>query len=260
VPQSDPEFPVFVVGPSRSGTSMLRESLNRGGRIWIARETHYFDDLRQRLPGRGAERLDAAGRARCRDYFLRLAHRAYGADAKPEQATLEARALDAEAATLGGSGDAYFEAFCRLRARANGRERWGEKTPRHAFRIHELLAAFPSARVVCLIRDPRAVVASYRDWTRRTALAPERGGAFAGDRVRARRSYDPVLASLMWRSATEAARAAAAEHVGVDDDERVHAAFTGTLWLRATKYPGPAGRVMPAPATGARRRPRPAPT
>src|SRR5581483_3012861 len=69
-------------------------------------------------------------------------------------------------------------------------------------------------RIVCLIRDPRAVVASYRDWTRRTALAPERGGAFAGDRVRARRSYDPVLASLMWRSATEAARAAAAEHGG----------------------------------------------
>jgi len=165
-PPVERDRPVFVVGPSRSGTSMLRESLNRGGRIWIARETHWFDDLRTTLP---TGRLDGADAARCRDYFLRLAHRAYGAEADPDAATIDPAELAAEAASLGGSGDAWFAAFCRLRARANGRGRWGEKTPRHAFRIDELLAAFPSARVVCLIRDPRAVVASYRDWTTRAA-------------------------------------------------------------------------------------------
>ena len=35
--------------------------------------------------------------------------------------------------------DGYFEAFCRVLARRNGAEIWGEKTPRHIFRLQEIL-------------------------------------------------------------------------------------------------------------------------
>ncbi len=42
--------PIFIVGPSRSGTSMLREVLNRHPDVWITRGTHYFDDIRRRSP------------------------------------------------------------------------------------------------------------------------------------------------------------------------------------------------------------------
>jgi hypothetical protein len=198
------QSPTFIVGPSRSGTSMLRELLNGHDSMWITRETHYFDDLRARFRGRERGALSAEEAGRCEAYFLARGHLAYGADATPERSSIDRADLAREADRLGGGPDAYFEAFCCLRARANGRTRWGEKTPRHAFRIGEMLTAFPSARIVCLVRDPRAVVASYRDWTARAALAPELDTPFASDRRRARRSYHVVLASLMWRSATQA--------------------------------------------------------
>lgn len=202
------QAPTFIVGPSRSGTSMVRELLNGHDSVWITRETHYFDDLRARFQGQGRAPLSPEDTRRCEAYFLACGHLAYGADAVPERSSVDREELAREARRLGGGSDAYFEAFCRLRARANEKTRWGEKTPRHAFRIGEMLSAFPSARIVCLIRDPRAVVASYRDWTGRAALAPDLDTPFASDRRRARRSYHIVLASLMWRSATQASIAA----------------------------------------------------
>jgi len=183
---------------------MLREMLNRNDGVWITRETHYFDDLRIRFRGRERGPLSSEERCRCENYFLALGHLAYGAAADPERSSTDRRELAQEAERLCAGADAYFESFLRLRARANGKTRWGEKTPRHAFRISEMLAAFPAARIVCLIRDPRAVVASYRDWTTRAALAPQRDSAFSTDRRRARRSYHVVLASWMWRGATQA--------------------------------------------------------
>ena len=74
--------------------------------------------------------------------------------ASPAESRLDRDELRALAQELGGTGDAYFEALCRLRAKRHGRERWGEKTPRHVYRIDDLLTAFPEAKVVCLVRDP----------------------------------------------------------------------------------------------------------
>ena len=44
--------PIFIVGTSRSGTSMMRDIVARHPDVWIGGETHYFDDLRVRLRGR----------------------------------------------------------------------------------------------------------------------------------------------------------------------------------------------------------------
>jgi len=192
---------IFVVGASRSGTNLVRALLNRHSTLWVSGETHYFDDLRPRLPKNGTAPLDGEARDRCERYFLALSHRAFGQEGDPEGSRIEARELRSLAGELGGTGDAYFEALCRLRARLHGRERWGEKTPRHVYRIDDVLAAFPEAKVVCLVRDPRAVVASYRDWHgagRRRGVdeSPE----LEADRRRTRRSFNVVLMSLLWRA------------------------------------------------------------
>ncbi len=199
--------PIFVVGASRSGTNLLRALLNAHGDLWISAETHYFDDLRPRLPGRGRQALDAHARDTCERYFLALSHRAYGRGGDPALGSIDARALRHDAAALGGSGDAYFEAFCRLRATLHGRAHWGEKTPRHVYRIPELFDAFQAAKVVCLVRDPRAVVASYRDWHRaavRTELDDGDEAGLEAEHERSRRSYHPLLLGLLWRGVIRA--------------------------------------------------------
>ena len=221
--------PIFVVGASRSGTNLLRALLNAHGEVWISPETHYFDDLRPRLASGGTARLGPDERDRCESYFLALAHRAYGQDGDPAAARVDRDELRALAAELGGTGDAYFEALCLIRARVHQRPRWGEKTPRHVYRITELLEAFPGAKVVCLVRDPRAVIASYRDW--HTAGAKEGewndDDALAADRERTRRSYNIVLMSYLWRGVVqasyEALRLHGADRVYVQRFERIAA-------------------------------------
>jgi hypothetical protein len=204
---------IFVVGASRSGTNLTRALLNAHSELWISAETHYFDDLRPRLPGNGTTPLAGADRERSECYFLALSHRAFGQAGDPAESRVDRERLRALADELGGSGDAYFEALCRLRAEQRGRARWGEKTPRHVYRIDELLTAFPGAKVICLVRDPRAVVASYKDWhgaaaRRGVSESPE----LEADRERTRRSYNPVLMSLLWRGVVRASFEALDRH------------------------------------------------
>jgi hypothetical protein len=201
-----PESPIFVVGPSRSGTTLVRRILNGHSAISIAPETHYFDDLRPRLGPRAVAPLQGADTERVERYFLALTDQVYGHEGDPSRSTIDVTDLREEARLLGGTADAYFAAFCRLRMRWLGRLRWGEKTPRHVFRIDDMRAAWPQAQVVCVIRDPRAAVASYRDWKR------GKDPSDSGDRARVTRSYNVVLNSLLVNGAIAAEEKALRDH------------------------------------------------
>ena len=80
---------IFVVGASRSGTNLVRALLNAHSTLWISGETHYFDDLRPRLPGNGTEPLAGEDRDRCERYFLALSHRAFGQAGDPGESRFD---------------------------------------------------------------------------------------------------------------------------------------------------------------------------
>ncbi len=128
---------------------MLRLALNAHPAIGVPAETHYFPDIYERYSARGGDgwlvAIDAF-MTRCDERLI------------PAVADL---AGSRDALRLGGVDYAGLLALPLSQwATAQGKQHWGEKTPTHIFFGQEIIELFPTAKVIALQRDPRAVVAS----------------------------------------------------------------------------------------------------
>lgn len=56
-----------------------------------------------------------------------------------------------------------FFARCDKFTHSMGKMRWVEKTPRHIFRLNEVLQYFPDGKILLLLRDGRDVACSFQD-------------------------------------------------------------------------------------------------
>lgn len=150
------EPPVIIVGSPRSGTSLISRIIGSHPAIAVPRESHfyntfvpwleYYGDLRE---SRNRERLlrDVLDTAPLRRWIPRVDRRAAGA-------RIEANGRF----DLNGIIAGIMETWCD----ALGKPRWGEKTPHHLFFADSILEGFPAARFVHIVRDGRAVAASWK--------------------------------------------------------------------------------------------------
>jgi hypothetical protein len=211
--------PLFLVGASRSGTALMRSVLNRHSDVCVSGETHYFDDLRARFADPMSGPLGAEDKKRCEDYFMALTHRPYGHGGEPGHGWLKRKAILSGLTSDSPSPDEYFVTYCGVTAERAGARIWGEKTPRHIFRLEDMLKRFPNAKVIAMVRDPRAVVASYRDWKNQGGFDlekdPGHADALEADQKRSRRSYNILVATMLWKSGVASALGAR-DHYGAD--------------------------------------------
>lgn len=121
---------IFVGGCGRSGTTLIREMLNRHPRIACGPETSIVCDL-----------------------------------INPERLSVEwdwpRREIDAMLAES-PSMIRFAERFFRTLAEREGKARWADKTPRNVRALPRILAAFPNAKFIHIVRDGRDVACSLR--------------------------------------------------------------------------------------------------
>jgi hypothetical protein len=139
----------FIVGMTRSGTTLLRLMLDSHPALAIPPETHFVPKVlklfRKEAPGPGKVAARIASTRRFGDLgFTRDEIRAALAAVAPLDDGLTLRA------------------FYDLYARREGKRRWGEKTPGYGERMKRIEAALPEARFIHMIRDGRDVALSYR--------------------------------------------------------------------------------------------------
>jgi Sulfotransferase family len=151
---SETSAPVFVVGAMRSGTTLLRLMLSEHSELAIPAESHFLSALFRDL---GPERVlsgDDLGQA----IEIITGSPEWQRDFKQTETQLRQ--------TLGDgplSMAELIERVFRLEIAATGKPRWGDKTPAYLFRVPDLLACFPSAKIVAIVRDPRDVYLSLRE-------------------------------------------------------------------------------------------------
>ncbi len=149
--------PVFVLGAGRSGTTLLARMLDAHPDVAIADEIIYFDIIS--MAKEIVPRLDSLSDI---DRFFSLLpsmdHVRYWSNVDGVLARVRER-LVAEAPT---SYSRFYLYFMEAWAERSGARRFGEKTPWNVRHLEELLTMFPRCRILHIVRDPRAVVASRR--------------------------------------------------------------------------------------------------
>ncbi len=202
---------IFVVGNSRSGTTMMARIIASGSDAAYLRELHYIEQMvtgadfisDAPVPHKKAARLANRLISTVRDgYFF--------AKEKPEYET-DVRAIlpIGEEVT---HADIY-DRVTRAEAARLGKAIPIDQTPRNLFYIAEILDRFPDSRIVNMVRDPRDVLYSQKGkWKRRR---------FSGnvhvplsEAARSWVNYHPLIISKMWRSGVAFGRT-------MSDDERV---------------------------------------
>ena len=144
--------PIFIAGAPRSGTTLLRNLLNRHPQIGMCRETGFFHYVYSRRREFGDLR-DAGKRRRLVDEYLSIQ--------RIQRMRVDMEALRARLLREGTSYQSLFTALLRFPAEAAGKALYGEKTP-HTLFLETLWEWYPEAKVIHLLRDPRDVVASLQ--------------------------------------------------------------------------------------------------
>jgi hypothetical protein len=155
--------PIFIVGAPRSGTTLLRNMINRHPAIAICTETDFHHLVYKRRRAFGSFG-DLQNRRRLVKEYL--------STQRVKRLGLQLPELEQTLLREGTSYEALFASLLRFYARVHGKRRCGEKTPRHALFTETLCQWYPGARIIHLLRDPRDVVASLlrMPWADRNVL------------------------------------------------------------------------------------------
>lgn len=151
---------VILLGPPRSGTTLLFETLGRSSRLWsMGKESH---DLLEGPfhPSRRDWSSNALVAADLDDATAADLRRAFHAAAQPGDLR---RGKDARRAGAGSTTSLRWTRISTLLRRTTGSVRLLEKTPKNCLRIPFLRRLFPDARFVFLRRDGRPTVSSLMD-------------------------------------------------------------------------------------------------
>ncbi len=141
--------PIYICGVQRSGTTLLAQLLSKHGSVRILWETHCYPFFWRPFPGnrisiRAIEKLRETSYRRD-PYLNEIASR-----------------LIAKGEDINGAYDLLRKILDEFRDIHGMPDRVGEKTPSHVFYVPDILKHDHDARIIVMIRDPRAVFLSEK--------------------------------------------------------------------------------------------------
>ena len=191
---------LFVVGNSRSGTTMMGRILGNHADVFTFGELHFFGQLWS--PASTAV-LKTELATELTAKLLCIQREGYRTHRQYDNYLNEARELCEAFSDKKLLPPELFSAFLRYETSRNSKSIPCDQTPRNVFYINEILNYYPQAKIVNMIRDPRDVLQSQkRKWKRRFL-----GGTDLPikETLRDWINYHPITISRIWNTAVTAA-------------------------------------------------------
>ncbi|MGI0134234.1 MAG: sulfotransferase family protein, partial [Candidatus Micrarchaeaceae archaeon] len=184
-------------GASRSGTTMMGRALGGHPDVYVFDELHFFEQIWS--PDRdnaisNEHALEIAGTllwVQRHGYLTRWQATYYREEA---QAIVDCCKFGAKL-----SAPAILRKFLEYEATLHGKTLSCEQTPRNLFYLDEIFDAFPDARVIYMVRDPRDVLLSQKNRWRRRFLGS--GVHRRRDMIRDWSNYHPMVIPRLWLGA-----------------------------------------------------------
>jgi len=181
---------------------MMLRILNNHQQLMVLNELHFFEQL---WSPQDKGKLIAADEAKLIAAKLVMIQRKgyntgftdytqYYHEADEVLATINKNELTAEA---------VFNAMAKREIALNNKQIVCEKTPQNVFYIKEIFELYPNAKIVNMVRDPRAILLSQKNkWNRKNL-----GGWYITRResIRLQINYHPITLSKLWNAAINAA-------------------------------------------------------
>lgn len=192
---------IFVVGNSRSGTTLLGEILGLNTEIFTFEELHFFENLwsseEHDVVFSQKQALQLAARLLCiqdNDYLNQNNFKQFYKEAGEIVSQIPQQKLNSLT---------IFQTFLQYVVLKKGKTIPCEQTPRNVFYLAEILKHYPESRIINIIRDPRDVLLSQKyKWRLRFLGAtniPYR------EAVRSWCNYHPIITSKLWNASINAA-------------------------------------------------------
>ncbi len=185
---------LFVVGNSRSGTTLMAQILGRNYRVFTFTELHFAEHL-------WVERKPYVSKKSARKILHRLFCSSRVHAFKSCKKCMFNNEIDylLKDKMFPIKGLELFRDFLFYETKMNGKYIPCEQTPRNLFYLDAMLEFFPDAKVIYMVRDPRDVLLSQKFKWKRYFKAKNEPYPFS-EAVRNFINYHPITISLLWRS------------------------------------------------------------
>ena len=188
---------IFIVGNSRSGTTMMSRIIGKNRDVHTFQEIHFFEWM---VSSQNLNKLISE------DEATKLLNKLIGIQAESfyEQDDLSKYTEESKLIIISieaqeySAIDVYYQ-FLIYWTKKNNKMIPCEQTPKNLYYIDEILNNFDNAKVINMVRDPRSILLSQKNKWKRKFLGEQEMPFF--ESLRAWTLYHPITIAKLWVSA-----------------------------------------------------------
>tara|TARA_B100000945_G_scaffold312964_1_gene308239 strand:- start:577 stop:1590 length:1014 start_codon:yes stop_codon:yes gene_type:complete len=183
---------IFVVGSSRSGTTMMGRILGKSPSVFTFRELHFFGTIWTNNNNRELNKNEQ----------IDLCSKLFSIQENGLFNQKNFSKFNSKSEQLLGKGIKnpleIYRLFLETVTKEHGAKIACEQTPQNLYYLHEILEFFPNAKLINLVRDQRDVLLSQKNKWKRRFLGAQNIPLF--EALRSFVNYHPILTSKIWNS------------------------------------------------------------